>query len=142
MIFIVYYSLTGNNLDIAEITYRLLSKKHSECVMLDVTQFDLFMLKDNDILILSIYTYDEGTIPDEACDLLEDILTNDLHNIKYSVIGSGDLFYGEDYFCKAVEKFDEALKRSGAYRMFHSIKVDLLAESEDIRQIKKLINYC
>ena len=50
------------------------------------------------------------------------------------MVGSGDTFY--DYFCKAVDDFEEQFAQTGAEKGAESVKVDLAAEDEDIEKLE------
>ena len=52
----------------------------------------------------------------------------------YGVAGSGDTFYGDD-FCVAVDKFGDALARTGATKGAENVKINLAPDEEDIQKL-------
>ena len=52
----------------------------------------------------------------------------------FGVCGSGDTFY--DFYCKAIDDFEERFLKTGAKKGASSVKVDLAAEEEDIQNLE------
>ena len=138
---IVYASMTGNTEEIADIVAETMEDMGIEVEIEECTQVDAADFEDADICVLASYTYDEGTLPDEILDFYEDLLELDLTGKIFGVCGSGDTFY--DYFCKAVDDFEQAFLKTGATKGADNVKVDLAAEEEDIQNLeafaKKLV---
>jgi len=138
---IVYASMTGNTEEIADIVAETMEDMGIEVEIEECTQVDAADFQDADICVLASYTYDEGTLPDEILDFYEDLLELDLTGKIFGVCGSGDTFY--DYFCKAVDDFEQAFLKTGATKGADNVKVDLAAEEEDIQNLeafaKKLV---
>ena len=138
---IVYASMTGNTEEIADIVAEAMENMGIEVEIEECTQVDAADFEDADICVLASYTYDEGTLPDEILDFYEDLLELDLTGKIFGVCGSGDTFY--DYFCKAVDDFEQAFLKTGATKGADNVKVDLAAEEEDIQNLeafaKKLV---
>lgn len=131
---IIYASMTGNTEEIADIVGKKLEElghdvEVDECTTVDASEFE-----DADLAIVATYTYGEGDIPDEIVDLYEDLAELDLSGKIYGVVGSGDTFY--DFFCKAVDDFEEQLAQTGAEKGAESVKVELAAEDEDIEKLE------
>ena len=131
---IIYASMTGNTEEIADIVGQKLEElvhdvEVDECTTVDASDFE-----DADLAIVATYTYGDGDLPDEIVDLYEDLEDLDLSGKIYGVVGSGDTFY--DYFCKAVDDFEEQFAQTGAEKGAESVKVDLAAEDEDIEKLE------
>ncbi|KGO31697.1 flavodoxin, partial [Oenococcus alcoholitolerans] len=104
----------------------------------DVSEFeetDVADLKESDIVVIVVYTYDRGSLPEESLDFYEDLKNTDWSDKKVGVIGSGDVFYGPDYD-KAVEKFAKRVKESGAKCPAEAVKINLQVDENDLPTIK------
>ncbi len=139
---IVYASLTGNTEEIADIVAETMEDAGIEVEINECTQVDAAEFSDADICIVASYTYGDGDLPDEIMDFYDDLEELDLSGKIFGVCGSGDTFY--DFFCKAVDDFEQAFTKIGAKKGADSVKVDLAAEEEDIQKLeafaKQLIN--
>ncbi|MDO4902623.1 MAG: flavodoxin [bacterium] len=131
---IVYASMTGNTEEIADIVADKLRDLGHEVELEECTSVDASDFEDADIAVVATYTYGDGDLPDEIVDFHEDLGELDLTGKIYGVVGSGDTFY--DFFCKAVDDFEEAFANSGATKGAESVKVDLVAEEEDIEKLE------
>ena len=131
---IVYASMTGNTEEIADIVAEKLRDLGHDVEVEECTSVDASDFEDADIAVVATYTYGDGDLPDEIVDFHEDLGELDLTGKIYGVVGSGDTFY--DYFCKAVDDFEEAFKNSGATQGAEPVKVDLAAEDEDIEKLE------
>ncbi|KRN05811.1 Flavodoxin [Liquorilactobacillus sucicola DSM 21376 = JCM 15457] len=133
---VVFASITGNNEDVADIISEALESKGLEVDTEEISQCDAADFEDVDICVVTPYTYDEGALPDEGMDFFEDLAELDLAGKIYGVAGSGDTFYGE-YYCVAVDKFDEAFTQAGATKGASNVKINLAPDSdEDIKQLE------
>ena len=119
---VVYATITGNNEDVADIITDALE--------------DLGVEVDEvaDICVICPYTYDEGALPEEGIDFYEDLQEEQLAGKIYGVAGSGDTFYGDD-FCVAVDKFGDALAKTGATKGAENVKINLAPDEEDIQKL-------
>lgn len=131
---IVYASMTGNTEEIADIVAEKLRDLGHDVEVEECTSVDASDFEDADIAVVATYTYGDGDLPDEIVDFHEDLSDVDLTGKIYGVVGSGDTFY--DYFCKAVDDFEEAFANSGATKGAECVKVDLAAEDEDIEKLE------
>ncbi|MBM7636946.1 flavodoxin [Streptococcus saliviloxodontae] len=132
---IVYASMTGNTEEIADIVSNKLQELGHEVEVDECTTVDAADFEDADIAIVASYTYGDGDLPDEIVDFYEDLQDVDLSGKVFGVIGSGDTFY--DYFCKSVDEFEEQFALTGAIKGAESVKVDLVAEDEDIENLER-----
>ena len=131
---IIYASMTGNTEEIADIVGQKLEELGHDVEVEECTTVDASDFEDADLAIVATYTYGDGDLPDEIVDLYEDLADLDLSGKIYGVVGSGDTFY--DYFCKAVDDFEEQFAQTGAEKGAESVKVDLAAEDEDIEKLE------
>lgn len=131
---IIYASMTGNTEEIADIVGQKLEELGHDVEVDECTTVDASDFEDADLAIVATYTYGDGDLPDEIVDLYEDLADLDLSGKIYGVVGSGDTFY--DYFCKAVDDFEEQFAQTGAEKGAESVKVDLAAEDEDIEKLE------
>ncbi|MCS4487370.1 flavodoxin [Streptococcus sciuri] len=131
---IIYASMTGNTEEIADIVGQKLEELGHDVEIDECTTVDASDFEGADIAIVATYTYGDGDLPDEIVDFYEDLADLDLSGKIYGVIGSGDTFY--DYFCKAVDDFEEQFAQTGAEKGAESVKVDLAAEDEDIKKLE------
>lgn len=131
---IIYASMTGNTEEIADIVGQKLEELGHDVEVDECTTVDASDFEDADLAIVATYTYGDADLPDEIVDLYEDLADLDLSGKIYGVVGSGDTFY--DYFCKAVDDFEEQFAQTGAEKGAESVKVDLAAEDEDIEKLE------
>lgn len=131
---IIYASMTGNTEEIADIVAETMEDMGIEVEIDECTQVNAADFEDADICVLATYTYDDGHLPDEIMDFYDDLLELDLTGKIFGVCGSGDTFY--DFFCKAVDDFEEAFLKTGAVKGAENVKVDLAAEEEDIQNLE------
>jgi len=131
---IIYASMTGNTEEIADIVAETMEDMGIEVEIDECTQVDAADFEEADICVLATYTYDDGHLPDEIMDFYDDLLELDLTGKIFGVCGSGDTFY--DFFCKAVDDFEEAFLKTGAVKGAENVKVDLAAEEEDIQNLE------
>ena len=131
---VVYATITVNNEDVADIITDALEDQGVEVNEVEMTMADPSEFNDVDICVICPYTYDEGALPEEGLDFYEDLQEEDLTGKVYGVAGSGDTFYGDD-FCVAVDKFGEALAKTGATKGAENIHVNLAPDEEDIKHL-------
>lgn len=136
---IVFASLTGNTEEMADIVAETLEERGIHVDIVDSMQADAQEFLDYDICIVGSYTYGvDGVLPDEMIDFHEELGELDLSGKVFGVFGSGDTFY--DYFCAAVDFFENQFIATGAQKITDTVKVNLNAEEEDIVLLKKLAN--
>ncbi|MBC8743189.1 flavodoxin [Limosilactobacillus caviae] len=131
---VVYATITGNNEDVADIITDALEDLGAEVDEVEMTMADPADFEDADICVICPYTYDEGALPEEGLDFYEDLQEEQLAGKVYGVAGSGDTFYGDD-FCVAVDKFGDALAKTGAIKGAENVKVNLAPDEEDIQKL-------
>lgn len=136
---IVFASLTGNTEEMADIVAETLEERGIHVDIVDSMQADAQEFLDYDICIVGSYTYGvDGVLPDEMIDFHEELGELDLSGKVFGVFGSGDTFY--DYFCAAVDFFENQFIATGAQKITDTVKVNLNAEEEDVVLLKKLAN--
>lgn len=136
---IVFASLTGNTEQMADIVAETLEERGIDVEILDSMQADAQDFLDYDICIVGSYTYGvDGVLPDEMIDFHEELGQLDLSDKVFGVFGSGDTFY--DYFCAAVDFFENQFIQTGAKKVTETVKVNLNAEEEDVANLQAFAN--
>lgn len=136
---IVFASLTGNTEQMADIVAETLEDRGIHVEIVDSMQADAQDFLDYDICIVGSYTYGvDGVLPDEMIDFHEELGELDLSGKVFGVFGSGDTFY--DYFCAAVDFFENQFIQTGANKVTETVKVNLNAEEEDIIKLQAFAN--
>ena len=123
-----------NNEDVADIITDALEDLGVEVDEAEMTMADPADFEEADICVICPYTYDEGALPEEGIDFYEDLQEEQLAGKVYGVAGSGDTFYGDD-FCVAVDKFGDALAKTGATKGAENVKINLAPDEEDIQKL-------
>lgn len=131
---VVYATITGNNEDVADIITDALEDLDVDVDETEITMADPADFNDVDICVICPYTYDEGALPEEGLDFYDDLQEEQLDGKFYGVAGSGDTFYGDD-FCVAVDKFGEALAKTGATKGAENVHVNLAPDENDIKKL-------
>lgn len=136
---VMFATITGNNEAVANLIIDDLNVAPTD-IDLKKEQIELVDAKtiakaNVDLLILVPYTFDLGSIPDEALDFYEDLADTDLTRIVFGVVGSGDDFYGEDY-CTAVDTFETRLLETGASKGADSVKINLYPDAADAEHLQ------
>ena len=131
---VVYATITGNNEDVADIITDALEDLDVDVDETEITMADPADFNDVDICVICPYTYDEGALPEEGLDFYDDLPEEQLDGKVYGVAGSGDPFYGDD-FCVAVDKFGEALAKTGATKGAENVHVNLAPDENDIKKL-------
>lgn len=123
----VYFAtITGNNEDVSDVIVETFQNESVEVTKEDIQLVDPQDISstDTDIVVVVPYTFDKGSLPDEALDFYEDLVDTDLSGIVYGVSGSGDDFYGDD-FAVAIDKFEQQFEKTGAVKGAEGVKVNL-----------------
>lgn len=123
----VYFAtITGNNEDVADVIVETFQNESVEVTKEDIQLVDPQDISstNTDIVVVVPYTFDKGSLPDEALDFYEDLVDTDLSGIVYGVSGSGDDFYGDD-FAVAIDKFEQQFEKTGAIKGAEGVKVNL-----------------
>ena len=131
---VVYATITGNNEDVADIITDALENLDVDVDETEITMADPADFNDVDICVICPYTYDEGALPEEGLDFYDDLQEEQLDGKVYGVAGSGDTFYGDD-FCVAVDKFGEALAKTGVTKGAENVHVNLAPDENDIKKL-------
>ncbi|WP_288659472.1 flavodoxin [uncultured Limosilactobacillus sp.] len=131
---VVYATITGNNEDVADIITDALEDLNVDVEETEITMADPADFNDVDICVICPYTYDEGALPEEGLDFYDDLQEEQLNGKVYGVAGSGDTFYGDD-FCVAVDKFSEALDKTGASKGAENVHINLAPDEDDIKKL-------
>lgn len=131
---VIYATITGNNEDVADVLTEALEDLNVETVQKEISQSDAAEFQNVDLCFVVPYTYDEGALPQEGLDFFDDLADLNLTGKFFGVVGSGDVFYGDDYGV-AVDKFTAQLKKANATQGAPSLKINLAPDEEDIEKI-------
>lgn len=134
---IVFATITGNNQMVADILADQLDNLGIEVVETEMSQTDPNDYLDYDFCIVCAYTYDEGALPEEGMDFFEDLADVDLSGKYYTVLGSGDTYYGK-FYNVAVDKFSDQFLKTGAKLATDCLKIELEPDEYDIMNIAKV----
>ncbi|MDR3242281.1 MAG: flavodoxin [Lactobacillaceae bacterium] len=135
---ILYATLTGNNEDVADIIIDELNNAGVETTKEEIMNVDALEINpvETDIVVAVVYTFDKGSLADEALDFYEDLPQADLQGMIYGVAGSGDTFYGKDY-AVAVDAMEKQFELTGAKHGATGVKVNLSPDDEAEAELRK-----
>ena len=111
---IVFGSDTGNTEDVAEKIHDNLMQLGVISEIVCVTDISPATLKDYDLAILGIPTWDFGGIQIDWEDLSDELDTLDLSGTTVALYGLGDQFGYADYFVDAMGWLQEYVSKAGA----------------------------
>ena len=132
---VLFASITGNNEDIADIVAEALENNGIATEVDDISMVEVSEILDYDICVICPYTYEEGSLPDEGLDFYEELADTDLNGLVFGVAGSGDTFYGDDYW-KAVIDFDQQLAQANGTRGAAPVMINLAPDEDaDIQKL-------
>ena len=137
----VYFAtITGNNEDVADVIVETFQNESVEVTKEDIQLVDPQDISstNTDIVVVVPYTFDKGSLPDEALDFYEDLVDTDLSGIVYGVSGSGDDFYGDD-FAVAIDKFEQQFEKTGAVKGAEGVKVNLSPDATATKALQAFI---
>lgn len=129
---VLYATITGNNEALADRIIEQLRMAGVDTVKQALELADAFTLTpaQTSLLVIVPYTFDQGSLPEEALDFYDDLTQVDLSGLVFGVAGSGDDFYGQD-FCTAVDAFTERLLTAGGHQGAPSLKINLNPTASD-----------
>lgn len=129
---VMFATITGNNEAVANIIVAQFQQAGVQASKEDLSLVDAWTIKptETDFLVIVPYTFDLGTLPEEAMDFYDDLPALDLTGLTYAVAGSGDDFYGAD-FCTAVDSFANQLALTHATQGAASVKINLNPDVND-----------
>ena len=111
---IVFGSDTGNTEDVAEKIHDRLGKLGISSDIVCVTDISPAAIKDYDLAILGIPTWDFGGIQIDWEDLSDELESLDLSGTTVALYGLGDQFGYADYFVDAMGWLQEYVSKAGA----------------------------
>ncbi|WP_226037872.1 flavodoxin [Aquibacillus saliphilus] len=135
-VLLVYTSMTGNTEQIAK--QLVFNISEFECI--NLTTIDIFdsypeEIDEYDAIIIGSYTWGDGDIPDEMLDFFEELSDYNIKGKAFALFGSGEQSY--EYFCGALDTFEDQLDTCGAYLPLPSLKIDMDLDKEDIEACKQ-----
>jgi sulfite reductase (NADPH) flavoprotein alpha-component len=128
---ILWGSQTGNSEGVAKKFMKALKAGNYEPEVFDMAAYDKSKLPTEKNLLVITSTYGDGEPPDNAADLHEYIMGDDvpsLEGVNYSVFALGDSEYPD--FCQCGIEFDQRLEAFGAKRLFKRIDCDVDYDDE------------
>lgn len=135
---VLYATLTGNNEDVADVIIAEFERLGVQTIKEDISDVEALDLNPTtqDILVTVVYTFDLGTLADEAIDFYEDLPDVDLEGVIYGVAGSGDVYYGKDYGT-AVDILEEQFSKTAGIHGASGVKVNLRPDAKATDELKK-----
>ncbi|MFL1696205.1 flavodoxin domain-containing protein [Weissella kandleri] len=135
---VLYATLTGNNEEVADVIIAELQRLQVETTKEDITYVDALDLDpaEQDILVTVVYTFDLGTLADEALDFYEDLPDANLKQVIYGVAGSGDVYYGDDYGT-AVDLLEDQFEKTAGIKGASGVKVNLRPDAQAVETLQK-----
>jgi sulfite reductase (NADPH) flavoprotein alpha-component len=123
---ILYGSQTGNGEGLAENIHQQAQTKGFNSKVVDMADFEIETLVNEEILFLITSTHGEGEPPIAAEKLysyLEKGGGDNLNKLKFAVFALGDSSY--EFFCKTGKDFDSFLEKAGATRLLERVDADI-----------------
>ena len=128
---ILWGSQTGNAEGVAKKLMKSLKVGNYEPEVFDMASYDKARLPREKNLLVITSTYGDGEPPDNAADLHEYLMGEEvpsLEGVNFSVFALGDTEYPD--FCQCGIEFDERLEACGAKRIFKRIDCDVDYDDE------------
>ncbi len=128
---ILWGSQTGNSEGVAKKLMKSLKAGNYEPEVFDMGSYEKSRLPTERNLLIITSTYGDGEPPDNAADLHEYIMGEEvpsLEGMNYSVLALGDSEYPD--YCQCGIEFDQKLEAFGATRMFRRIDCDVDYDDE------------
>ncbi|MDA7650999.1 flavodoxin domain-containing protein [Akkermansiaceae bacterium] len=128
---ILWGSQTGNAEGCAKKLAKAMKAGNYDPKVVDMGDYDKAQLSKEQNLLIITSTYGDGEPPDNAADLHEFIMSEEvpsLAGVSYSVFALGDTEYPD--FCQSGIEFDQQLEKFGAKRVFKRIDCDVDYDEE------------
>lgn len=123
---ILYGSQTGNGEGLAENLHQQAQAKGFNSKVVDMSDFEVESLANEEILLIIASTHGEGEPPIAAENLHKYLATgkfDSLNKLKFAVFALGDSSY--EFFCKTGKDFDLFLEKAGATRLLERVDADI-----------------
>lgn len=133
---IAYVSNTGNTEGISEHLEDAFEALDMEVVREVADDIDETYFNDADIAIVTTFTDGDGEVPFDFEDFYEDVTEEELGDVIFGVVGSGDSQLYPDYFCQAAFLFEKALEEAGATKGVATLTIENDADDEDVEKIQ------
>jgi flavodoxin I len=119
---VAYASMTGNTEEIAELIVEGIKQGGHEVDLKSVTDCNASDVLDYDGVLIGVYTWGDGELPDEFLDFYEELDELDLSGKRAAVFGSGDTSY--EQYCGAVDLAAAKLLERGAEVSPEMLKIE------------------
>ena len=126
---IVFASMSGTTELMAHTIASELTKAGDQVTVKDAFEADAEELMSYERILVGSYTWGDGDLSDEITDFYDELATIDLTGKMAVAFGSGDTSY--EYFARAVDILEEALKTQGCEILIKGLKVDSWSEDEE-----------
>ncbi|MEM7782915.1 MAG: flavodoxin domain-containing protein, partial [Planctomycetota bacterium] len=123
---ILWGSQSGNAEGLAARLAEDLSQHHCETSAIEMIDYDVSKLPEEQNLLIVTSTYGDGEPPDNAVDFMEALFSESApraDGVKFSVLALGDSQYPD--FCQAGKDIDSRLEELGAERIYDRVECDV-----------------
>jgi flavodoxin len=121
---IMYGSVTGNSRIVAERLQNILEELGYSSEIHTLFGFTAEKIDSGSKYIFILSTWSKGTLNENTVGFYESLYKSSLTGLNYGLIGLGEMKYGDEYFCKAVDIIQEEFDKLGANSLTKSMRVE------------------
>lgn len=138
-IYIVYASQSGRTRKIIQQLKESLALFLHNIKTIDAMHAEIDAVLKADLIILASYTWDEseGYLPPEMVDFMTDLVTTNIRDNTFAVIGTGDHFYPG--FAFSTSEMLSYLIPHGAHLISPQLKIDIPDKVEELADYQLLL---
>lgn len=134
-IVMIYASMTGNTEEMADVIASGVRAGGMELVVKEVVEANATDMQQYDAILLGVYTWGDGELPDEFLDFYDEMENLDLSGKKAAVFGSCDSSYPN--YGAAVDILIEKLQQLGCEVILDGLKIELTPQPDEKEQCKQ-----